>query len=73
MDVRFQRIALIFIAAAQLYAIIRFEVLLRRERALHDKIEGHLGTLTPAGLWPQYENLKKFYDRLVEEVLTVRR
>jgi integrase len=58
----FEKIALAVLLAAQVYRIIRSEVLLKRERDLHGKIEKHLRAFTPAGLWPQYERLKKFYE-----------
>lgn len=67
MEVWFQTVALILILAAQVYRIIRSEVLLRQERGLHKKIEEHLGMLTPAQLWPQYQSLLNFYDRLQTE------
>jgi hypothetical protein len=60
----FETFVLLVILAAQVYRIIRSELLLRQERDLHKKIQEHLGTLTPAGLWPQFEALKKFHDLL---------
>jgi hypothetical protein len=64
----FDTAALILILAAQIYAIARSETLLRRERDLHEKIEDFLGGLTPAGLWPQYESLKKFYQEAADSL-----
>ncbi|HLA10414.1 MAG TPA: hypothetical protein VJ023_07445 [Pyrinomonadaceae bacterium] len=55
----FETFALLAILLAQVYRIIRSETVLRRERA-------YLEGLTPAGLWPQYEKLKSFYEEARE-------
>lgn len=64
----FEKVALVLILVAQIYRILRSEALRRQENQLHKKIEEHLGALTPAGLWPQYEALKRFNDEVSSEL-----
>jgi hypothetical protein len=64
----FEKAALVLILLAQFYRIIRSEVLLNQERRLHKRIEEYLQTLTPAGLWPQYEALKRFHGEISAEL-----
>jgi hypothetical protein len=64
----FETVALAVLLAAQIYRIIRSEVLLSRERGLHQRIEEHLSSMTPEGMWPQYEALKKFHAEAVDQV-----
>jgi hypothetical protein len=61
-------IVLFAVLATQVYSIVRSETLLRRERNLHKQIEDYLTRLTPAGLWLQYETLKKFYEEALGEL-----